>query len=152
MTLPIVLVIVGILLIIVEIIIVPGFGVPGIIGTLAMFVGVYLGYGESTFMGHVLLVCTVIISSGLAYWAFKGDGLDRMALKNSISSKVNTQKVTGISKGEEGISVSRLSPTGDARFAQKVVEVQSTEGFIPVNVPVIVQKVENNTIFVSPKS
>lgn len=152
MTLPIVLILIGLLLIIVEIIIVPGFGVPGIVGGIVLVIGLYLGYSHNVNFGVAITFVTAIVCVALGYWAFKGNALNKMTLHNAVKGKVNNERVANITIGQEGITTSRLSPTGDARFDEKNVEVQSISGYIDVNCAVVIEKIENNTIFVTTKT
>jgi membrane-bound ClpP family serine protease len=152
MGVPIVLIVIGLVLIIVEIIIVPGFGIPGIIGGLAIMLGLYLAYAQDPNWGVGLTAATALVCIGLGYWAFKGNGLKRMTLENEVASKVNNQRTVGVEVGQSGTAISRLSPTGDAMFDEKIIEVQSVSGFIDVNCAIEIEKIENNTIFVTTKT
>lgn len=151
MTLPIVLILIGLLLIIVEIIIVPGFGLPGIVGGIFLITGLYLSFKYNVNFGVTITFMTSVISIGMGYWAFKGNALNKMTLHNALKGKVNNERLADITIGQEGVTTSRLSPTGDARFDEKNVEVQSISGFIDVNCTIVIEKIENNTIFVTPK-
>lgn len=152
MTIPVVLILIGLLLIIVEIIIVPGFGIPGVVGGISIVLGLYMAYSNNPNLGVLLTFATLVICAGLGYWAFKGNALKKMTLNSQISSKVNIHRTLNVVVGDLGTSLSKLSPTGDGQFGEKVIEVQSISGYIDVNCAIEIQKIENNTIFVTPKT
>jgi membrane-bound ClpP family serine protease len=51
-------------------------------------------------------------------------------------------------KGQEGIAISDIKPYGKAEFGNKIYEVKSGSGFIPVGTPLIIIKLEENRIIV----
>ena len=82
-------------MLVVEVIFIPGFGFTGTLGVLAMIGSVYYAF---TMLGAMagwmtLLVCVVICIS-LFLWALYGNSLDKVALKKNIESTVNEQDMS----------------------------------------------------------
>ena len=55
-----------------------------------------------------------------------------------------------LKENDKGVSISRLAPMGKARINSFVVEVSSRTGFIDENVAIKIERITDNTIFVSP--
>ena len=148
-TLLILILIFGFMLVLVELLVVPGTSVLGIIGFSGMIFGVvrtFLDHGQTAgwiTLSSVLLVCTVLI-----VWFLKTRSWKKITLDDKLEGKVNLIDEQKIKVGDEGKTMSRLAPTGHALFAGEPFEVQSMDGYIDPKTPVTVVKIENNKIFV----
>lgn len=142
------LVFVGCLLLVLEVALLPGFGITGIAGAAAMLGSVVYAF---FFVGQAAGWCTLGIVlaslSALIVWAIKGKSIDRLALKKSIDSTVKDSD-TVVKAGERGVSITRLALTGEALFGDNVFEVSSVDGFIDEKVPVEVVRVQGGVIYV----
>ena len=142
------LVFVGCLLLVLEVALLPGFGITGIAGAAAMLGSVAYAF---FFVGLAAGWCTLGIVlaslSALIVWAIKGKSIDRLALKKSISSTVK-ESDAAVKVGDRGVSVTRLALTGDALFGDNRLEVSSADGFIDEKVPVEVVRVQGGAIYV----
>jgi membrane-bound ClpP family serine protease len=142
------LVFVGCLLLVLEVAVMPGFGITGIAGAAAMLGSVAYAF---FFVGLAAGWCTLGIVlaslSALIVWAIKGKSIDRLALKKSISSTVK-ESDAAVKVGDRGVSLTRLALTGDALFGDNVFEVSSVDGFIDEKVPVEVVRVQGGAIYV----
>ncbi len=145
------LILVGIVLIVVEIIFVPGTTVVGIMGFAMGGYGIYLGYdyfGSTT--GHIVLVSGVVLGFTAIFLSFKSGAWRQFANKAAITSKVNEGLLTSLHVGDEGQTVSSLKPIGKAVFQEKVYEVRSMGNFITENQPIKIIKIDQHKIFVEP--
>jgi len=141
----------GLVLIIVEIIFVPGTTVVGIGGFLSLGYGIfqsYIIYGNT--IGTMTLVISLIVSILLFYWAFRNKSWERFSLKNTISGKVNEDFPFKPTVGDKGISISALRPIGKAAFDEHEIEVSSHGGFIAENIEIEVLRIEGSKIIVKP--
>ncbi len=142
------LVFVGCLLLVLEVAVMPGFGITGIAGAAAMLGSVAYAF---FFVGLAAGWCTLGIVlaslSALIVWAIKGKSIDRLALKKSISSTVK-ESDAAVKVGDRGVSVARLALTGDALFGDNRLEVSSADGFIDEKMPVEVVRVQGGAIYV----
>ena len=145
------LVVFGIILLIAEIIFVPGTTIVGILGLLFSGYGIYLSYenfGATT--GTIFLVGSVVVNIVAFVIAFNGKSWDRLSLKNSITGKFNQDVTLDIKEGDKGKSISAIKPIGKALFHDFEVEVRSNGGYISENVEIEILRIESKKIFVQP--
>ncbi len=143
------LIIFGLILIIVEILFVPGTTVVGILGFIFEIGGIYLAYdyfGETT--GTIVLISAFIISSGCIILSFKSGLWKKLSLKGEHTSKVNEGKTSDLFVGLEGITLSSLKPMRKALFNDKEYEVKTFGKFLYDNEKISIVKLDNNTIVV----
>src|SRR5262245_20968760 len=125
------LILFGLLLLIVEIIFVPGTTVVGLVGFVFMAIGVGLAFryfGSET--GWTIVGASAVASGRLLYVAFKANVWSKFALKSSIDSKVNEGALAELQAGQEGVSLSTLRPVGKAEFGGKTHEVRTNGEYI----------------------
>ncbi len=140
---------IGLGLIIIEIIFVPGTTVVGILGLLCLIGGVM--YGFSTFgdpIGWGITAATVIISTAIIIISLKSGVWKRFALNKSMDSKVNEHIPITIKVGDEGIALSALRPIGNAEFGNDKIEVTTLGEFLDSSSKVRVTQVEGRKIYV----
>lgn len=143
------LIVLGIGLVIIEIIFIPGTTVVGILGFLLGGYGIYLGYDYfGTTTGHLVLVSSVLLSFVCIFFSFKSGAWKRFANESVISSKVNDGLTINLKTGDEGETVSSLKPVGKAIFNDKEYEVASLGNFIGEKQPVRIIKIKKNKIYV----
>ena len=140
---------IGLLLIIVELIFVPGTTIVGILGFVLTCIGIWIGYAAlGTSMGHIILASTVLIGIVAFVYSFKSDSWSRFALKNQHRSRVNEEYRYILTVGDLGKTVSALRPQGTAIFNEQHHEVQTNGEFLPPNTPVRIIKIHHNKITV----
>ncbi len=143
-------VLLGLVLIIVEIIFVPGTTVVGIAGFLSMGFGIYKAYEVfGNTVGTLTLIGSLIVSALFIYISFRNRSWERFSLKSTMEGRVNDGMFV-VSVGDKGKSVSSLKPIGKALFEDHELEVRSNGGFVEENVEIEVLRVEGNKIFVKP--
>ncbi|MCB9192470.1 MAG: hypothetical protein H6602_12470 [Flavobacteriales bacterium] len=141
------LLILGILLLLLEIIFVPGTTIVGIGGLIVLAIGIYLAYvSVSTMAGHISLASSVAVVFLALIVLLKGETWKRVALDNKLEGK-GVESVEGLLKvGDTGKTISRLNPIGKAVFEEKIVEVATSGDFVSENVEVEITKIEGNKI------
>lgn len=145
------LILLGLFLLIMEILFVPGF-VLGIVSVILMTVGIifsYKNYGND--VGSLVLAGTAIITIAAVYLAFKSNIWKRLGVQSSMSGKANVLEEGIIKIDDSGKTISRLNPVGKAFINNHQIEVQATEGFIDQDKDITVIKVQQNKIFVKLK-
>lgn len=141
----------GLLLVVLDFLLIPG-GVVAIIGVLMEIAGVSLAYGGyGTKAGTLTLVITLVVSAIVIVLILNSKTWKKCALDTSIESKANDFNEQKVHVGAEGMTISRLAPSGKAVFNGETVEVASEHGLIDENREVVVVKVEGNKIFVKLK-
>ncbi len=146
------LIILGIVLLLVEFLIVPGITIAGIGGFLCMSAGIFAAYyGHGSQVGNITLVatlCIVILSIGLV---LKSRTWKKVMLDSNISSNVGDVKHDSVLKvGDQGKAITRLAPIGKAMFKDKVVEAKSITGFVDENTEIEIVKIQNTNVVVKP--
>ncbi|MFD2513866.1 NfeD family protein [Pontibacter locisalis] len=140
---------IGLLLIIVELIFIPGTTLVGILGFILTCIGIWIGYAAlGTTAGHVILAATVLIAAVAFVYSFRSDSWSRFALKDQNRGRVNEDYQHALQVGEEGKTVSALRPQGTAIFADRHHEVQTNGEFVAPNTPIRIIKLNQNKILV----
>lgn len=152
MGLIITLIVLGLLLLIAEMTVIPGFGIAGILG-LGSFIGAivmaFIQFGNS--IGFIVLFSSLIVCGILVFFVLRSKTWRKITLKKSIDVKATkSPSEQGITVGMEGVSLTRLSPTGNGRFGDVTVEVRSAQELIPPKTPIKVAYIEGLSIFVVP--
>lgn len=165
----IILVIVGILLIILEIFVVPGFGITGIAGILVFIVGLTLSMVDNelvftTPQGTADLLrgtTTVIVALTLAIFGciFLGGALisspriPALALHKNLTAEegyIAFHQLPNELVGATGTAVTVLRPSGKVVVNGVTYDALATLAYVEKDTPVIIERIENNQIYVTP--
>ena len=147
----VILILIGTALLVAELFLIPGFGIAGIAGFIAIAGGVFCAYfylGATA--GHITLAAAVVLCAVAVYLFLRSKALDKMALQKNIDSKVDLIEGKDIHIGDLGITISRLAPMGKVRIGENDVEARSNDAFIDQQTQVRVVALEGNTVIVSP--
>lgn len=145
------LIIFGLILILVELIFVPGTTLVGILGFIFTCFGIFLSFQNyGTTIGFVVMGISAFITAVAVYFSFKAGIYKKFALNSAIKSKVNDEYKYDLWVGDEGKTVSSLKPFGKAEFKDQVHEVSSNGNFIDAGQPVKIIRIKDNKIFVEP--
>lgn len=150
------LVVAGILLILIEILLIPGLGVTGVLGFICLAVGIFLVGREhgtllalSVFGGSLvlfILAFVVFFRSPASKWFVLSDQLKKQdrSLDNQIP----------LDKAQRGKAHTDLYPTGKGLFAagdeENIYDVIASGEFIDEGKEIEVVRLEGNRIFVRP--
>jgi len=145
----IVLIAVGILLLLLEVLVIPGTGFAGIAGFALIVGGIWTAYSHlETSTGNIVLIVTIVVNI-VAIWAgVRSKTWKKAALVSTIDSKVNTIIDMNLNIGDKGKTVSRCTPIGKAEFDHKFVEVDARGEFIDQNTDVEIIKIDNSKIYI----
>lgn len=146
------LILIGLAFLLLEILVIPGTGVAGIIGFILIGIGVwqaYVYYGSGT--GHWVLAGTIAGTIGLLALSLRANTWHRIALKSEIKSRVNIVDEQKLKPGDLGKSISRLVPMGKAVFGSEYYEVRTMGEFLDPEVDIVIEKIEDHKIFVKQK-
>ncbi|MDD6124117.1 MAG: NfeD family protein [Bacteroidales bacterium] len=151
MTLILVLASLALVLALVEIFIVPGFGLAGIGAILCTVADIALIYAEYGLGWAATALLAAVAILGLALlWLTRSKAVDKMALHSTIDSTNATAEQLSVKVGDEGKALTRLALVGNALIAGKVVEVKSAGAFIDPETRVRVVRVSEANITVEP--
>ena len=150
MGLIITLILVGIVLMIAEILLIPGVGVAGILGLLSMGGSCWYAFYEyGNLTGGIVAGVTAVVLVVFAVVVLRAKTWKRMTLNTTIESKVN-QLTVELRVSDKGRTITRLAPMGSVRFGDEIVEVKALEGMIDPNVEVEICMIEDGKIYVVP--
>lgn len=145
----ILLVLLGLALVIVEVIFIPGTTLVGVGGFISIIVGIILSFkyfGAET--GWLTLGASTAASGGLLYVAFRTDVWKRFALNTSIDSKVNEIEQIKFVAGMEGMALSALRPIGKGEFGGNTAEVRTVGEYVAAGSRIRIVKVSSTQIIV----
>ena len=145
------LILVGIVLLLLEILVIPGITVAGIAGIIAIGSGIFMTYTQyGTTVGHFTLIGIFILMVILTIIALKSKTWNKVKLDTKIDSKMVNVHENQVKIGEKGVTLSRLAPMGKVIINDEIFEAQSNGEFIDQNTPIEVIKLSQNKIVVKP--
>jgi len=152
-TLIIILASLGFVLLLLELLVLPGIGVAAIGGFALLGLSVWQVYAQyGNVAGGWALGGLVVASVVLIWFALRSKTWNRITLKSEIDSKADGQPDVPISIGDQGITVSRLAPAGKALINNDYFEVRTFGELIDPNQNIEVIKIEYRTIYVKLKN
>ena len=144
------LVIVGLLLLMVELLVIPGFGVTGVLG-IASFVGsCYLAFANiGTTVGIIVVVSEILLTVLSVLLILRSKTWKRLSLDTNIEAKIDeVPQNKGITVGMKGKAITRMAPAGQAEFEDVAIEVFSRGTVINAGCGVTVVEIAENKVFV----
>lgn len=142
---------VGLILLTIEMIFVPGTTILGIVGLICIVIGVFLSFQYfGTGVGWSVLIISSAVGLIALIYSLRSGVWDKFALKKSIDSHFNEEFPIEIQVGDVGEAVSALRPMGKADFNNKLIEVRSDGNYIKTGERIQVIRVDNNKVYVEP--
>ena len=125
------LLLLGVILILIEILFIPGTTIFGILGLVSIFFSDYLSY---TYFGAEFAIVYSIVNSVVCLiiiiYSLKSNTWEKISLKKVHNDKVEKNKYDNLKIGDTGITTSSLKPYGKGVFNNKSYEIKSSENFI----------------------
>lgn len=154
----VVLAVIGLLGVLYELHVVPGHGVPGILGGVALLASIILAFGPfgaAAFFVALQTVATAIVLTVVLFWlATRAIPENAWIAKLTFAGAQGAEYVTSADytplAGKSGFASSYLRPAGVALIDGQRVDVLTRGEFIPEGTPVRVTRVEGARIFVEP--
>lgn len=147
----ILIILIGIILVVLEILILPGL-ISGIIGSILIIIGIlwmYKAYGSA--IGNYTAIGTAVLTLGAIIYSLKSKAWQRFGLNDSLKGKTNEVDNLELKEGDEGITVSAMRPMGTVMINEKRIEAQTNGELIPANTLVTILKVLPNKLIVKVK-
>ena len=145
----ILLIVIGIALMVVEVVVLPGITISGLAGALLIGCSVFFTFkwfGNTA--GIFSLIGTGILFIVFMVYALRAKTWDRLSLHSEIDGRVNVVDTNDIKQGDRGMTVSRLAPIGKILIHDKIMEGKSEFGLIDENREIEVVHVNESTIIV----
>jgi membrane-bound ClpP family serine protease len=141
----ILLLLAGIVLIVIEIIFVPGTTIIGIIGVALVAFGVIIAYSKfGPQVGTIVLIVAALAGGGVTVLSLRSGVWKRFALKSTMTGKFNDEIKIKHLLGAEGITVSACRPFGKAEIYDKVYEVKTLGLYLNAGSRIRVIKVDES--------
>lgn len=155
----------GLILIVFEIFVFPGFGIPGIVGILAVFVALILAlvdnvvfnFSDVPFEAMLRAVIIVIVGvvSGTALLIFSSSRIGKPGLFRRVALAADQEGFVSVSLepanfiGQTGVTATALRPAGKVLIEGTLHEAVSMKGFMEKGEEVVVRKYENFQLYVT---
>ncbi|MBO4656389.1 MAG: hypothetical protein J5639_01305 [Bacteroidales bacterium] len=147
----ILLILLGLILLFIETLLLPGFVFTGILGICSLVAACYFGfvnYGNTG--GIITVIISVAVAAAFMVWILRSKTWKKATLNTEIKAAVDQRPhEKGITVGCKGVTATRLNPMGRVRFENgEEAEVHSVDGLIEARSNVEVTSVEEEKIFV----
>lgn len=147
----IVLILVGIVLLLAEVLLIPGIGIAGILGLLSLGGSCFYTFYEfGNIPGTIVTVINVILVVGLLAYVLRAKTWKKLSLETKIDSTVAYFDESRIAVGDRGKALTRLGPMGTVKLGDITCEAKSLEGIIDPGTEVEVVLIEDRKIYVKP--
>ena len=144
------LLILGVILVLVEVLFVPGTTIIGILGVAVTAVGIY--YGFITFernTAFAILGVAIMVNVLVIIYGFKSGVWNKFSLKDTSTSRSFDGRLTGLEVGQKGKTVSDFKPYGKVEIGDRIYEAKSEDGFLSPGIQVYIEKLEDNRIIIT---
>jgi membrane-bound ClpP family serine protease len=147
------LILVGLLLLLLEVLVIPGTTVAGVIGFILLGGGIWMAFDTFGTNAGIIAIASTLVATGLVFFlAFRSGTWKKLMLKENIESKVDSFEGFIPKVGDVGIAISRLAPMGKVIINNHEYEARSQNSYIDEKSTVEVIIVESNKIIVKLKS
>jgi membrane-bound ClpP family serine protease len=143
------LLIIGLILLLAEILFIPGTTIVGAFGLLVSIAGItytFISYDAPT--AWLITGIAAVLNIGVIIYGFNSGVWNKFSLKNAIQGGTFDGRTDGFQVGMPGKTLSDLKPFGKGIFGEQIVEIKSEGGFIGVDSDITIIKIENNKIIV----
>jgi membrane-bound serine protease (ClpP class) len=154
----------GMVLLAAELLIIPGFGVAGVLGLLALGAGIFMSFlgnypspadiwraAMSLLMSMALVGVgagvLIILLPGLPIWS-RLNLRTRLDNASEQASPPPQARAAPPSLGAQGVTLTPLRPAGTGLFQGERLDIMSEGEYVPANTPVTIVRVEGNRVVV----
>ena len=143
------LIIAGLILFIIEVFLLPGISIAGIISAVCLLYANYYAFDTmGTLPGCITLAISAIGVIAITIWFMRSKTVDKLSLKKTIDYKPEPLKGLNLKAGDEGITLTRLALIGNAEFNGNIIEVRSTGDFIDEKSRIRVNRIRDGIVLV----
>src|SRR5688572_21874170 len=145
------LLVIGLALILVELVFIPGTTLVGLLGLIFTIVGLVISYNHfGSDIGFYFLMGTLVTTLVGLFYSFRTGAWSKFSLKTSIDSRVNEGATQFLKVGDEGLTMSALRPMGKVDFQGQNFEVKTLGGYVEAGQKVKIIQIQYNQIVVEP--
>jgi membrane-bound ClpP family serine protease len=144
------LTLIGLILIFVEVMLIPGVGVAGILGLLSMGGSCFYAFHEfDNLTGGIVTGVNALLLLVSMIYLLRAKTWKKMTLNTNIDAKAVREETATLMIGQRGKTVTRLAPAGSVRFGDDIVEARTMDSIIDPETEVKVIMLDDNKIYVS---
>ena len=108
---------IGAILVVLEILVLPGINVAGILGFISIIAGVYFGYAYyGGVTGHLILAGTVVFGFGMTWYVLRTKTWKRLSLDTRLEGTVEGIRGDSVKAGDSGRDVGTLGTYGKCKI------------------------------------
>jgi len=145
------LIILGLVLLLLEFVVIPGVTIAGVGGFLLLAGSVYIAFAEmGKVAGFITLAVVLILSPLMVYYFFKSRAGKIMILDSKIEGVIENFNPDKLKVGDVGKTIGRLAPMGKIKVNDEVFEAQSNGNFIDHQIEIKIVKIHLNKVIVEP--
>lgn len=149
MGLVVLLILLGVFFLVVELIFLPGVTLGTILSVASYGAAIYLAFDRFGFVGGMITLFVVVALSLVAtVVSLRAKTWQRLALNDKVDGKSQESPAMAVGVGDNGVTISRLSPMGKVEIAGKLYEAKSGGEYIDQRTEVEVVGFENFTVLV----
>jgi membrane-bound serine protease (ClpP class) len=145
------LMVVGLVLLALEILVIPGFGVVGVLGCVLILAACGVAWMQLGPGYGILALAGGAGTSGLLFWLFPKTSAGRaMVLVEAQRGRAASAGLVEL-VGREGRALTPLRPSGSAEIGDRTVDVVTDGVYVEADAPVRVVKVQGARVLVEPR-
>lgn len=138
----------GLLLMVVEVVVIPGFGFAGLLSLGMLAFGAYAAWAAfGAVWGGLAALCSVVATGTIVLWLPRTRFGRRMVLQDAVTGHVGPPDHAAL-LGQQGETTTPLRPVGVARFADGERDVSAAAGHIDRGQAVRISHVDGTRIIV----
>lgn len=143
------LLVLGVLLLFIEVLLIPGTTFVGILGFLGLSYALFEAFAtHGVFVGWMSVLGVLFFIAILIYFGYKTKTLNFLMLNTQLEAKASEEITDFVKVGQLGKTISRLSPVGKAIFNDKYYEVYSKFSMIEPHQEIEIVEISDNKIIV----
>ena len=144
------LILFGVLFLVVELVLLPGVSVGGILSLICFGSSIYMAFHElGTEAGITATLVCLVLAAAATVLSLRSKTWQRFSLRQKISaSSMPAPAEENIRPGDRGVTLSRLAPAGKIEIQGRLYEARSLDSYVDPRTPVEVVGFENFTIIV----
>lgn len=144
-----VLILLGLFFCVVELLILPGITLGGVLSVACAGGAIYMAFGNlGTVGGIVVVLITIVLLSLALAFSLRAKTWDRFSLKSKIDSSSSSAPQAALQVGERGVATSRLAPMGKVEINGCSYEAKSADVYIDAKSEVEVVGFDNFSVVV----